>query len=64
MEINAGTGGTGYSYAPTNGDVIVVTMTSDAKCANPSVADAYIVMNVETPGNADSCYYCLIRVLV
>ncbi len=42
---NVGVGNT-YSYAATNGDVVIATLTSDAVCAFPSVVSNTKVMNV------------------
>ncbi len=45
--------GSTYTYAPANGDVVAVTMTSSAACATPSTASNSIAMTVnnsEMPG--------------
>jgi len=38
-----------YTYAPANGDVVAVTLTSNATCASPTTANAYDTMTVITP---------------
>ena len=40
------TTGSGYSYVPANGDVVAVTLTSNATCAAPTVVNATMTMTV------------------
>ncbi len=37
---------TSYYYTPSNGDVVTVTMTSNANCATPATVSATVTMNV------------------
>ena len=40
--------GVSYAYVPLNGDVVSVTLTSDATCAMPATANTDVVMTVNT----------------
>ena len=43
------TSSTPYTFIPANGDVVNVTMTSNATCARPAVVSSHVKMNVVTP---------------
>ncbi len=43
------TGGT-YTFTPANGDIVKVTLNSDAICANPDTAGSSEIMNIIDPG--------------
>ena len=48
----ASTGGSTYAYSPGNGDMVTVTLTSNAVCAIPPTVSGSVVMTVdakETP---------------
>ncbi len=44
--ISTGTTGSSYSYIPVNGDVVTVTMTSNATCALPATVSGSVTMTV------------------
>jgi hypothetical protein len=46
--VNAGTGSPSYTYAPANGDIVSVTLTSNAACATPDTNSSRVTMTVAT----------------
>ncbi len=47
--VPASSTGTSYNYSPLDEDVVVAAMTSNATCADPVTAYAYVTMSVVTP---------------